>query len=276
MVIKITKKLKFYIPIEQTNARKVAVAVVAALCTLALVIGIACAVLFLQTDRLTVEAGSDVTAEMLTGDNDAYFGEDFDPEAVKKVGVYYFTVFSGGKERQVRLEVVDTKAPEIEIRRIKWPVGRARAPIPEDFIGSIVEASEFSGYFVEELPEFKKMGEYRAKVRFVDESGNKTEIFEVYLDLVSDGENPTVQLTKSSVTAKIGYDPAAAERSIYEGIATVKDNCAGDTRFEIDDSGVNYNKKGRYTAYVYGYDMIGNRSDKVALAVDVVDAPDEN
>ena len=93
MVIKITKKLKFYIPIEQTNARNVAVAVVAALCTLALVIGIACAVLFLQTDRLTVEAGSDVTAEMLTGDNDAYFGEDFDPEAVKKVGVYYFTVF---------------------------------------------------------------------------------------------------------------------------------------------------------------------------------------
>lgn len=276
MLIKITKKLKFYIPIERSIARKVAIATVATLGALVLIIGIVCAVLFLQTDRLTVEAGNVISAEMLTGDPDAYFGADFDPEAVKGVGVYYFTVYSGGKERQVRLEVVDTKAPEIEVKRIKWPIGRVRAPIAEDFIGSVVEASEFSGYFVEELPEFTKMGEYRAKVRFVDESGNKTKIFEAYLDLVSDGEKPTVELTVSSVTAKIGYDGAAAEKSIYNGIATVKDNCAGDTRVEIDDSGVNYNKKGRYTAYVYGYDMVGNRSEKVALTVEVVDIPEEN
>ena len=276
MVIKITKKIKFYIPIEHESARKAAIVTVAVLCSLALVIGVVCAALFFKTDRFTVEAGSEVTAEMLTGDSGAYFGEDFDPNCVNRAGVYYFTVFLGGKAQEIRLEVVDTKAPEIEVVRIKWPVGRARAPIPEDFIGSISEASEFSGYFVEELPEFKKMGEYRAKVRFEDASGNKTQVFEVCLELVSDGEKPSVELTVEDVTAEIGYDPASAERSIYEGIATVKDNCAGDTRVEIDDSDVNYNKKGRYTAYVYGYDMIGNRSDKVALIVEVVDAPEEN
>lgn len=271
MVIKITKKIKFYIPIEQENARRAAIITVAALCALALIIGIICASLFFKTDRFTVEAGSEVTAEMLTGDKEAYFGEDFDPNCVNRAGVYYFTVFSGGKAQEVRLEVVDTKAPEISVVRIKWPVGRARAPIPEDFIGSVIEASEFSGYFVEELPEFKKMGEYRAKVRFEDAQGNKTEVMEVCLELVSDGEKPTVLLAVSGLVAEIGYDPQTAERSIYEGIATVRDNCAGDTRVEIDDSGVNYNKKGRYTAYVYGYDMIGNRSDKVALTVEIVD-----
>ena len=245
MVIKITEKLKFYIPMEQANARKVAVYVVAALCALALVLGITCAVLFLRTDRLTVEAGSTITAEMLTGDPDAYFGEDFDPEEVKKAGVYYFTVFSGGKERQVRLNVVDTKAPVVEVRRIKWPIGRVRAPAPEDFIGSVIEASEFSGYFVKELPEFKNMGEDRAEIRFADAHGNKTEICEVYLDLVLDTKAPTVELIADSLTVGIGYDPAEAEKSIYEGIAVAKDDCAGDTRIEIDDSGVNYNKKGR-------------------------------
>ena len=271
MIIKITNKLKLNLPIERERALKATLVAVAVLLALSLVMGITCAVLFFETDRFTVEAGSAVTAEMLTGDSDAYFGEDFDHGCVNRVGVYYFTVFSGGKERQIRLEVVDTKAPEIEVRRIKWPVGRARAPIPEDFIGSVTEASEFSGYFVEELPEFQKMGEYRARVRFVDESGNKTEIFDVYLDLVSDGEQPVVELAVSGITAEIGYDPTVAERSIYEGIATVKDNCAGDTRIEIDDSEVDYNKKGRYTAYVYGYDMIGNRSDKVAVTVEIVD-----
>ena len=85
-----------------------------------------------------------------------------------------------------------------------------------------------------------------------------------------------LSLEVSSVTVEKGYDPATAEKSIYEGIAIVKDNCAGETRFEVDDSGVNYNKKGRYTAHVYGYDMIGNKSEKVALTVEVVDSPEEN
>ena len=157
------------------------------------------------------------------------------------------------------------------------PEGLAQAfLIAEDFIGSVVEASEFSGYFVEELPEFKNMGEYRGKVRFADAQGNKTRIFEVYLDLVLDTEAPTVELLVDKLTVEVGYDPAEADKSIYDGVAVALDDCAGDTRTEIDDSGVNYNKKGRYTAYVYGRDMVGNRSEKVALTVEVVEAHEEN
>ena len=277
MVIKITKKLKFYIPLEQEKAKKAAIATVAVLFALSLVMGITCAVLFFQTDRLTVEAGSAVTAEMLTGDAGAYFGADFDPECVNVAGVYYFTVYVGGEARQVRLEVVDTKAPEVAIKRIKWPVGGARRPVAEDFIGEVYEAGSFVGYFVEDLPEFeKRMGEYKAKVQFEDAVGNETQVFEVYLDLVSDNERPVVDLMVDGVVVEIGYDPETAEKSIYEGIASARDNCAGDLRVEIDDSDVNYNKKGRYTAYVYGYDMIGNKSNKVALTVEVVDSPEEN
>ena len=276
MVIKITEKLKFYIPVEQAKARKAAVATVATLGALALIIGVVCAVLFFQVDRLTVEAGSAVTAEMLTGDPNAYFGEDFDPECVRAAGVYYFTVYFGGGAKQVCLKVVDTKAPDVVVKHIKWPVGCKKVPVAEDFIDSVVEAGDFSGYFVEELPEFKNMGEYRAKVRFEDASGNKTQVLDVYLELVVDNEAPKVELLTGKMTVALGYDPATAEKSIYEGIATVKDNCAGGTRFEVDDSGVNYNKKGRYTAYVYGYDMIGNQSEKVALTVDVEETVEGN
>ena len=271
MVIVLTKRIKFYIPIEQEKAKKIALSVTASLAAVALILGAACAFLFFQTDRMTIEAGEFISAEMLTGDPSAYFGDDFDPQCLNRAGVYNFTVYVDGEARSVRLEVVDTKAPQITVKRIKWAIGSKLRPVPEDFIDTVHEADDFKGYFVEELPEFEKcMGEYRAKVRFEDASGNKTEVFDVFLDLVSDNESPKLLLNVDKLTVIVGNAPSE-EAPIYDGIATVTDNCAGDTRIEIDDSGVDYNKKGRYLVYLVAYDMIGNRSERVSVSVEIVD-----
>ncbi len=270
MVIVLTKRIKFYIPIDQEKAKRIALSVTVSLAAMALILGVVCAFLFFQTDRLTVEAGETVSAEMLTGDADAYFGDDFDPECVNRAGVYYFTVYADGEVRKVRLEVIDTKAPEIRVKRINWPIGSTRRPLPKDFIDTVNEADDFKGYFVEELPKFEKnMGEYRAKVRFEDASGNKTEVIEVFLDLVSDNQPPRLSLNIDKLTVEVGNLPSE-EAPLYDGIATVTDNCGGDLRIEIDDSGVDYNKEGRYSIYLVAYDMIGNRSEKISVIMEVV------
>lgn len=270
MVIVLTKRIKFYIPIEQEMARRIALIVTASLAVIALMLGAACAFLFFQTDRMTIEAGEFISAEMLTGDPSDYFGDDFDPECVNRAGIYYFTVYVDGIARQVRLEVVDTKAPDIKVKRINWPIGSSRRPIPEDFIDSVNEADDFSGYFVEELPKFEKsMGEYKAKVRFEDASGNKTEVIEVVLDLVSDNQPPKLLLNSDKLTVEVG-DVPANKVLFYGEIVTVTDNCGGDLRIEIDDSDVDYNKEGRYSVYLVTCDMIGNRSKKISVIVEVV------
>ncbi len=270
MVIVLTKRIKFYIPIEQERARRMALIVTASLAVIALMLGVACAYLFFETDRLTIEAGETVSVEMLVGDANAYFGDDFDPECVNRAGIYYFTVYVDGNARQVRLEVVDTKAPDIKVKRINWPIGSSRRPIPEDFIDSVKEADDFCGYFVEELPKFEKsMGEYKAKVRFEDASGNKTEVIEVVLDLVSDNQPPKLLLNSDKLTVEVGNVPTD-KVLFYCEIVTVTDNCGGDLLIEIDDSGVDYNKEGRYSVYLVACDMIGNRSKKVDVIVEVV------
>lgn len=271
MVVKITEKIKFYLPVEQERLLKIMKWVIISLASLALVLGSVCGVFYFMTDRLTVEAGSRITAEDITGNKDSYFGADFDPEWLNSAGVYSFTVITGGREQTVQLTVVDTKAPEVKVKQINWPIGADRAPKAEDFIDTVSEADEFSGFFVEEFPEFKRMGEYSAKIRFKDASGNKTEVIDVTLSLVSDSEGPKIRLLADAVAVKVGHDIAESGKQFYFDMALVSDNCAGDLRLEVDDSGVDYTEVGRYTVYFTAYDMVNNRSERVRFTVDVVE-----
>ena len=141
MVVKISKKLKFYIPVEQERVFRITKIVVISLAGLAILLGIFCTVLALQTDRLTVEAGSVIWASDFTGNESSYFGDDFDPDCVNHPGVYEFTVITDGKTDSVRLKVVDTLAPDVTVKNIRWPISeKLRAPRPEDFIDSVIEA----------------------------------------------------------------------------------------------------------------------------------------
>ena len=279
MIIKISKKIKFYVPIEQEKLLGIMKYVIISLSATALILGAVCGVLYFSTDRLTLEAGSSLTAADITGNENSYFGEDFDPDCFNHPGVYYFTVITDGNSREVRIEVIDTKAPAITVKEIKWPMGNFRSPKPEDFIDTVVEADDFTGEFIENIPEFNKNNYvYNAKVRFVDKSGNKTKIFDVVLRLELDSEKPKIKVLQDRVEIKVGAIPEemGGDMSVYYDLVEVTDNCAGDISLTVDDSGVDYTEPGQYTAYITASDMVGNKSERVSVTVLIFDEISES
>lgn len=276
MIIKISKKIKFYVPIEQEQLLKIMKYVIISLSAVALILGIICGILYFRTGRMTVEAGAKLSAADITGNESSRFGDDFDADCLNRPGVYYFTVITDGKEQEVCITVVDTKAPAVTVKDINWPQGyKGRAPKPEDFIDSVYEPDGFVGEFVESLPEFTKdTGEYRAKIRFKDNSENKTKVFDVVLHLELDSEKPKIELLQdATVLLLLSSDPTETERDdeIYRSLVKITDNCAGDLKLDIDDSGVDYTSVGRYTVYLTATDMMGNKSEKLSVTVEIVE-----
>ncbi len=258
MTIYIGKKLRFELPGERERVLKAMRGVIAALTALAVITGAACLVLWFLQKGHTLELGDSLSASDILGE-DAVFGADYDPSYIEKPGVYYFTVIKNGKERQVRLSVVDTRAPQVTVKDIKCGVG---GPYPKvtDFIDTVSEAGELQGEFVTPLPEMKSFDTYEAQVRFFDESGNKTEIFDVKVTLIYDNTAPKITLLCEEVI----YTGTALD---YNALVTLSDDCAGELTLTVDDSEVIWEEPDEYKVYLLAEDAVGNQSEKVILTV---------
>ena len=268
MTLFISKKagIKFNIRVYYAVMKEIVIKVIIGLSALAMLLLAVCLVLELQYTRYYSEAGSQIEAEDIWGEG-ARFGSDFDPDCLNHAGVHYFTVITGGGKRTVRLRVIDTKAPVVKVKDIKIAL-TGENPRPEDFIDSIVEADDFYGEYISIPSDTRKIGEYSAKVRFVDASGNKTGVFDVKFRRDTDNEGPVVEVV-SPIEVEVGGIVD------YATFVTLKDDFAGELRFEVDESGLDTSVVGDYTVYVTGIDAIGNRSDKVALKISVVQRADE-
>ena len=235
---------------------------------LAVILGVLCAVLYFSTPILTIEAGESITPEDFVRDSGAVLAEDFNPDCINRAGVHYFTVISGDKHIKVRLKVKDTTPPEVELKDLLWAMG-TDAPAPEDFIKSADEVGHFTGEYIEALPEIKRPGRYYAKIRFTDEWGNKTEVYTVSVEVISDTVPPEVMVL-GEATFIIG-----GEKPDYSHLIAASDNCVGkQTVDKIDDSGVNYEKKGKYTVNVTVSDASKNKT-VAKVTVYVVEAEEE-
>ena len=224
---------------------------------------IVCIILNAQFKRVRHEAGEVLYATEIVKDDGAYFGSDFDPECTSRPGVYYFTVYGGGRERRVRLNVVDTKAPEITVKNIMFAI-EGDLPVPTDFIDTVYEADSFSGEFITEMPEFKAPGKYNMKVRFSDATGNKTKVFDVVMTLIYDTEPPKVTL--------LGDKSVIVGQSVdYRDMVALSDNCVGKIILEIDDSGVDLIQAGEYYVFFTAKDKSSNISEKVRGLVTVTE-----
>lgn len=266
MTIYITKKLNFTIKADRDKVMICLTYVALSLAALAIILVAVAAVLYFSTPRLTVEAGESISPSDFVRWENAEFGEDFDPDCIHRSGVYYFTVIAGDKETEVRLRVKDTKPPEIEVKDVLCGMGTA-LPVPEDFIASADEASDFKGVYVEGLPEIKRPGTYSAKVRFTDEWGNKTEIYSVKVTVLSDTELPKVEIL-GDVTMYIGD-----EKPDYSQLVAASDNCIGEITLKFDDGDVNYEKKGSYKVKVTATDASGNKGS-ASIKVSVLEKED--
>ena len=261
MTVFITKKIKINIPVERDRAQRVLLASICVIGALTLVLGCICIGLSFSTKRLTVEAGTLLTAEDIAGKEGAYFGDGFDPQCLNREGVYYFTVICDGEEREVRLRVKDTKAPEVVLKDAYFSVG-CDIPDPMDYIESVYEPSGFTGEYLSEIPDFKSIGTYPMKVRYTDAAGNKTEVFDVKMHQIYDSQPPKIEVL-SDVVVYIGDGVS------YLGAVKLTDNCVGEIKLEADETLLDLSESGRYKVYLTATDAAGNRSERVEIKVNV-------
>ena len=264
MIININKKanLKIYIPINAERARRVMLRIIVALSALAVICGIVCLALYLQVTHVTVEVGGTLTAAEIAKNDDAVFGDDFSADCLNHAGVYRFTVTSGEKLLDVRLKVVDTKAPDVTVKDVYFAIG-GPLPAAEDFIESVYEPDGFSGELLDDFPEMKSPGSYPMRVRYTDASGNKTKVFNVNMILIYDSVAPTVEVA-DDIFVYIGESVA------YRSVISVSDNCIGEITLDVDDSLVNTDEEGDYEVTLTAIDAVGNKSAAHKLTVHVL------
>ena len=267
MTLFISKKagIKFNIRVYYAVMKEIVIKVIIGLSILAMLLLAVCLVLEFQYTRYYSEAGSQIEAEDIFGEG-ARFGNDFDPDCLNHAGVHYFTVVKDGKERTVRLRVFDTKAPVVKVKNVKIAL-TGDNPRPEDFIESIIEADDYYGEYVSIPEDTRNIGTYSAKIRFVDASGNKSEIFEVQFRRDKDDDYPTVEVV-SPIEVEIGGSVD------YSSFVTVKDGFVGELSFEVDEASLDTSRVGEYTVYVTGIDAVGKKSERVPVKIRVVEPID--
>ncbi len=212
------------------------------------------------TETYTIEAGQSITPYDITGDANAVFGADFDPDCVNHAGKHTFTVVSGGKTVKVKLTVKDTTAPTMQLSPIKWAVGTPM-PDPKYFVVSTTEADSYTGEYIGTLPEFNSYADYAVKVQYTDASGNESPVYDAVITLCKDTEAPTI--AANDVECRVG------EGIVWRDHVTLRDNCAGEISLSVDSSKVNVNKEGSYTVYYTATDASGNtaRAQATVLVV---------
>ncbi len=266
-------KWKINIGMHYEDARNFLLWVIGVLSFIALGLIAACLILNSQFTRVDIEAGEYLSAADILGDG-AVFSDDYDYNCVNRPGVYYFTVTNGEKEERVRLSVTDTKAPEITVKDIYFAVNRSADgeifyPAPEDFIDTAYEPDSFTGEFLTEMPDMKKLGTHEMQIQFTDASGNKTEVFEVKMTQISDNQPPHVDASEL-IVCELGNSVE------YKPYVTLSDNCIGELSFEVDESELRLDEVGEYDVYIVGVDRVGNKSERVRVSVKVVEAYDED
>ena len=139
----------------------------------------------------TIEAGSDLPSPYrLVGADGAAYVAGFDESCVNRPGVYDIPMTDAeGRKYNLKLTVRDRKAPVVTTRHVYYARGIGE-PDALDFIGTIVEADEYTAYFECDLPDMNQIGDYDVTFRVEDASGNKTKELHSILTVIEDYEPP--------------------------------------------------------------------------------------
>ena len=202
----------------------------------------------------TLEAGSDLPSPYrLVGADGAAYVAGFDETCVNHPGTYDISMTDAeGKSYILKLTVVDRKAPVVTARHVYYPRGIG-VPDAMDFIGSIVEADEYTAYFECELPDMNQIGDYDVVFRVEDASGNKTKELHSILTVIEDREAPVFRKTPE-LSAYVG------EAIAYRKGLMVEDNCGGEVDVQVDSSSVDPYTPGDYEVRFSATDESGNTS----------------
>ena len=201
-----------------------------------------------------IEAGSDLPSPYrLVGADGAAYVAGFDETCVNRPGTYIIPMTDAeGRKYNLKLTVRDRKAPVVTPKHVYYAKG-VSTPDALDFIGSIVEADEYTAYFECDLPDMDQIGDYDIVFRVEDASGNKTKELHSILTVIED-TTPPVFKTVPELSAYVG------EAIAYRKGLVVTDNCGGAVDIQVDASAVDPNTPGDYTVSFTATDESGNVS----------------
>ena len=201
-----------------------------------------------------IEAGSDLPSPYrLVGADGAAYVAGFDETCVNRPGTYTIPMTDAeGRKYNLKLTVRDRKAPVVTPKHVYYAKG-VSTPDALDFIGSIVEADEYTAYFECDLPDMDQIGDYDIVFRVEDASGNKTKELHSILTVIED-TTPPVFKTVPELSAYVG------EAIAYRKGLVVTDNCGGAVDIQVDASAVDPNTPGDYTVSFTATDESGNVS----------------
>lgn len=201
--------------------------------------------------ELTVEAGS------MPPELKDFVIEAEEAELLTEIGSWDYAVLGDrivelrvdGVDYEATMHVVDTIAPEMELRDIS-----DFALLPktvEDFIISVEDVTEVETAFVSE-PDFTVAGEQTVEIRATDAGGNET-VKTAKLILEKDVEAPVISGV-ADMNVVIGDSVA------YRKNVKVTDNCPEGLNLTVDSSAVNLNAEGTYPVTYIARDLAGNET----------------
>ena len=209
--------------------------------------------------KLTLEAGEPLpSAASVSGKADARYYYDENKIDVTKVGNYKISIAYGkNKYIDVKLSVVDTKAPEGAPKTVYLHHSATVIPSAEDFFDEIYDASNYEARFINS-PSINGEGNYPIEINLRDEHGNE-KTYSTTLSVINDTEPPQI------------YAPAKIVGYVNEGIAYRKDvkvwdNCFG-VSFSVDDSKVDTAKAGEYLVSYIAVDAAGNKVEALSVLI---------
>lgn len=169
-------------------------------------------------DSVTIEAGDELVLEA----SDFFESEDgieFDDSAVdtSKVGEYEVTATYKNKEFNIKVDVVDTTAPEFELTQDSVVTNDLESLEAESLVKSIEDVSDTTAELKFET-EPEEDGEYEASVVVTDEYGNSSEksitvVLDTTAPTISGVENETVKQADVTVEPTIDFSKYSAEDS---------------------------------------------------------------
>ncbi len=168
----------------------------------------------------------------------------------KKLGEYTITYTYKKKQTEARIQVVDTKAPELKLKKVTTDtVGDVK---DKDFIQSCKDGSKVKTE-LRIRKESKDAGEYKVTVTATDAVGNTT------------SETTTLVRKEDHTKPKIGklkkISIVAGDEFALDDVS-VSDDLDPKPSIKIDDSKVDYTTTGSYTITYTAKDRSGNTAKK--------------
>ena len=200
----------------------------------------------------TLEAGESLpNPSSLVNAEGIRYVEGYDTTCVNKPGKYTIDMVDGeGNEYRLRLTVKDRTAPVVKSKHVYYALGTEEANA-RDFIYEIKEVDSYEAYFVGDVPEMDKLGDYDVSFKVKDASGNESELCESILSVIVDTEPPVFE-ELPELSAYVG------DAIAYRQGLTVTDNCSNPIELVVNTDEVDEETPGDYPVYYTATDASGN------------------